>query len=76
MADPRLQEALRAFTDRYSALRGVRSVETGDYAGQPCLVAMTGEGFDRASLPATFMDFPVLVHDGTHGYPAEGKAPS
>jgi hypothetical protein len=35
---------------------------------------MTDEGFDRASLPATVMDFPVLVHDGTHGYPAEGKA--
>jgi hypothetical protein len=74
MADPRLHDALRGFTDRYSALRGVRSVETGDYAGRPCLVAMTDEGFDRAGLPATFMEFPVLVNDGTHGYPAEGKA--
>ena len=35
---------------------------------------MTDEGFDRAGLPATFMEFPVLVNDGTHGYPAEGKA--
>ena len=74
MADPRLHHALRGFADRYSALRGVRSVETGDYAGRPCLVATTDEGFDRAGLPATFMEFPVLVNDGTHGYPAEGKA--
>jgi hypothetical protein len=73
MADPRLLEALRDFTERYSARRGVHAVETGDYAGQPCLVAMADEGFDRASLPATFMEFPVLVNDGTHGYPAEGK---
>ena len=34
---------------------------------------MADEGFDRASLPATFMEFLVLVNDGTHGYPAEGK---
>lgn len=73
MADPRLHEALRAFTKRYSARRGVHAVETSDYAGQPCLVAMADEGFDRASLPATFMGFPVLVNDGTHRYPAEGK---
>lgn len=48
-------------------------METGVYAGQPCLVAMADEGFDRASLPATYMEYPVLVNDGTHGYPAEGK---
>jgi hypothetical protein len=35
---------------------------------------MAGEGFDRTSLPATFMEFPVLVNDGTHGYPAEGAS--
>ena len=74
MTDPRLQEALRDFTERYSARRGVHSVETGEYAGQACLVAMAGEGFDRTSLPATFMEFPVLVNDGTHGYPAEGAS--
>ena len=73
MADPRLQKALRDFTKRYCARRGVHAVETGDYAGQPCLVAMADEGFDRTSLPATFMEFPVLVNDGTHGYPAEGR---
>lgn len=72
MTDIRAQQAFRDFTDRYSHVRGVESVETGVYAGQPCLTAMAGEGFDRASLPAAFMGFPVLIHDGTHAYPAEG----
>lgn len=72
MPDAGLQEALRDFTERYSHALGVHPVETGDYAGQPCLVVMAEEGFDRASLPASFMGFPVLVNDGTHGYPAEG----
>jgi hypothetical protein len=73
MADLTAQEALPGFAERYSALVGVHSVETGVYAGQPCLVAMAGEGFDRGRLPAMFMGLPVLVNDGTHGYPAEGE---
>ena len=74
MPDAGLQTAVRDFTQRYSHPLGVRRVEIGDYAGQPCLVALAEEGFDRASLPASFMGFPVLVNDGTHRYPAEGPA--
>lgn len=37
------------------------------------MVALAGEGFDRTKLPAMFMGLPVLVNDGTHGYPAEGE---
>jgi hypothetical protein len=73
MTDLDAQEALPHFAERYCPLPGVHSVETGEYAGQPCLVALAGEGFDRTRLPAMFMGLPVLVNDGTHGSSAEGE---